>query len=257
MDYSVEQRRDHILELLKEQGTVRVSSLSKRFNISEVVIRKDLQCLETLGVLERRHGGAVRIQRGYLYKDLEERMATMGPQKHAIAHAARLLMSDARVIMLNSGSTNVYLARELALIEGLVVITNAVRAASELADSERNQVILLGGEIKARYQFTYGQDALRILKKYHADICFISLDGVDASQGLTSYYHYEADTIRQMLAHATRRVIIADSTKIGKISLEHVGDITEIDIIITDDNAPEDQIQRMRALGVQVTLVNA
>lgn len=60
-----------------------------------------------------------------------------------------------------------------------------------------------------------------------------------------------------MLAHATRRVIIADSTKIGKISLEHVGDITEIDIIITDDNAPEDQIQRMRALGVQVTLVNA
>lgn len=255
MRTSVEKRCDRIIDILKEKGSVRVSSLSRRFRVSEVVIRKDLQRLQELGILERRHGGAVRVQKGYLYKDLDERMQTMGEQKGRIAEAARGLVRERQVVMLNSGSTNVHIARRLAELDELVMVTNAVRAASEMASLSQVQVILLGGEINPKYQFTYGHDTLRLLSKYHADVCFISVDGIDAEHGLTSYYHYEAEAIRQMMAQSERVVVAADSTKIGVASLEHVGDIKSVHTLITDAAAPREQVERIRDAGVDVVTV--
>lgn len=234
---------------------VRVNTLSRRFGVSEVVIRKDLQRLEDLGLLERRHGGAIRIRQGYLYRDLDERIQTMGDQKTHIAEAAREFVRERQVVMLNSGSTNVYIARHLADFEEIVVVTNAIRAASELANANRAQVILLGGEIKSKYQFTYGSDTLRLLGKYHGHVCFISVDGVDAEHGLTSYYHYEAEVIRQMMAQSDEVIVAADSSKIGVVSLEHVGDIQSIHTLVTDSAAPPEQIEKIRQAGVKVVTV--
>lgn len=256
MNSSVEQRRDRILEILKEQGSVNVVSLSRRFGVSQVIIRKDLACLEALGMLERRHGGATRVGRGYLYKDLEERMDTRRAQKEAIARAAAREVSPGQVVLMNSGSTNVFVARELSHVGNVVLVTNALRVASEFAEAESGEVILLGGRVKSRHQFSYGPDTLRFLRKYHGDVCFVSVDGVAADNGLTSYYHAEAETIRHMLERATRRVVVADSTKIGRISLEHVGDVGEIHVLITDDGADPAQVEACESRGVTVRRVS-
>jgi len=249
---SVERRRDEIIEFFKNRETIRVSTLSQRFGVSEVVIRKDLKCLEELSLLRRYHGGATRVGQGYLFKDLDERMSTRGEQKRRIAQVARSLVDERQVLMLNSGSTNLYITRELVELGELVVVTNAIRAASEMARAASIHAILLGGEVKDKYQFTYGQDTLRQLSKYHADICFVSVDGIDAEFGLTSYYHYEAEIIRQMMAQSARTVIAADATKIGKASLEVVGDVRNIDILITDASFPNEKLERIRDAGVAI-----
>jgi len=255
MRISVEKRCDQIIEILKGKGSVHVSALSHRFGVSEVVIRKDLQRLQELGMLKRRHGGAVRTEKGYLYKDLDERMQTMGEQKMRIAEAARGFVSERQVVMLNSGSTSVHIARQLSSIKELVLVTNAIRAASELANLSQAQVILLGGEIKPKYEFTYGHDTLRSLGKYHANTCFISVDGVDADHGLTSYYHYEAEVMRQMMKQSDRVVVAADSSKVGVVSLEHVGDIQSAHVLITDEAAAGEQVEKIRETGVEVVAV--
>jgi len=252
METSVETRRDQIIRILKERGHARVSTLSRRLGVSEVAIRKDLACLEALGLLQRYHGGARRMGQGYLYEDLDERMNTRGEQKRRIARKARSLVRERQVVMLNSGSTNHYIARGLSDLDELVIVTNAIRVASELSRAPSVHPILLGGEVKERYQFTHGADALRQLRKYHADICFIAVDGIASDSGVTSYYHYEAEIIRQMMAQSEMTVVAADATKVGRASLESVGDIRSIDVLLTDASFPNEELDKIQAAGVQV-----
>lgn len=255
-EHNLDERRKSILEMLKSRGKIKVIDLSRYFDISEVTIRSDLDELERQGLLERVHGGAISTYRNYFGMDFLDRMSANKAEKQVIAQKAASLISDGDTIMLGSGTTPIYVARELKDHKDLTVLTNSVVAGQELSVCKGvSTVILLGGNINPRYQFTYGDDAIAQLSRYKADKLIISSDGISSQFGLTTYHHFEAEMNRQMIKRVNKSIVVADFTKIGRASFAHIESIDKIDILITNASADSDETDQIRENGAEVILV--
>ena len=216
MSISTEERREEIIGIIQENGKVKVSELSQRYGISEVSIRKDLELLEAEGHLSRVHGGAVGLNKLYVNMDLNERYKTNAIAKRKLAELASRFIEDNDTIMMNAGTTLTYVLRAIRNKKNITIVTNSVQNATEAALYSNFTVILLGGELDSKYQFTYGEDAISQLENYHANKCILSVDGISAAAGLTLYYSNEAALVKKMLESSATAIITADSSKIGK-----------------------------------------
>ena len=114
-------------------------------------------------------------------------------------------------------------------------------------------VILLGGELDSKYQFTYGQDAIRQLENYHATKCILSVDGISAEAGLTLYYSNEAELARKMIERSETTVVVADSSKIGRNVFARITDASKTDILVTNKSENYDEISALVELGVKIS----
>ena len=213
---SGEERREDIVSLIHAKGRVRVTELAKRYSISEVSIRKDLEHLEMQGQLSRVHGGAVGLNKLYVNMDLNERYKTNAIAKRKLAELASRFIEDNDTIMMNAGTTLTYVLRAIRNKKNITIVTNSVQNATEAALYSDFTVILLGGQLDSKYQFTYGDDAISQLENYHANKCILSVDGISAAAGLTLYYSNEAALVKKMLESSTTAIITADSSKVGK-----------------------------------------
>ena len=198
MNVSTEERREEIITIIQEKGKVKVSELSEKYGISEVSIRKDLELLEAEGHLSRVHGGAVGLNKLYVNMDLNERYKTNAISKKKLAELASRFIEDNDTIMMNAGTTLTYVLRAIRNKKNITIVTNSVQNATEAALYSDFRVILLGGELDSKYQFTYGDDAIAQLENYHANKCILSVDGISASAGLTLYYSNEASLAKKM-----------------------------------------------------------
>lgn len=254
-EQEIDKRRKKIVELLEKQGKVRVSDLSRFFHISEVTIRNDLTELENAGLLDRVHGGAVNTNRAYYTMEFSERAAQYVPEKQRIARAAAAAVHPGDTVMINSGTTTYYIAKELKGMKGLTVVTNSLAVAQELTSQAAINVILLGGNYNPQYRFTYGEDALQQLRRYRTDKLLLSADGVDSSCGLTTHHYQEADVSRTMLERVNQTIVVADYSKIGRENFTHIAPITCIDRLITNEVADEEELALLREQGVEVQKV--
>jgi len=254
-DYGAEERRNKIVEIVNKQGKVRVNQLSKLFDISEVTIRNDLAKLESLGLLERVHGGAVSSYRAYYRMPITDRMKTNENEKRNIAKEAASMVSDDETLMVSSGTTVLYVLEELKNHKNLTIVTNALYVSQEAANMRDFNVILLGGIFDPRHQLTYGDDVINHLKRYKADKFILSVDGVSSEDGITTYHYMESEINRSMIARAKKTIVVADYTKIGRTSFAHIAPIEDIDFLITNQNANYDDIQEIKDRGVEVILV--
>jgi DeoR/GlpR family transcriptional regulator of sugar metabolism len=255
-ELNIDDRRKTILGFLNTQGKVKVNDLSREFGISEVTVRGDLDDLEKNGLLERIHGGAISTYRNYFKMNFLDRMDANKTEKQRIAAEAASAISDGDTLILGSGTTPIYVARELAGLKDLTVLTNSIFAAQELSSNKNiNTVILLGGNINPKYQFTYGDDAISQLMKYKADKLILSTDGVSAEYGLTTYHHFEAEMNRQMIIRVNKTIVVADHTKVGRASFAHIGPAEGIDCLISDTDADADEISMLKKKGIEVRLV--
>jgi len=254
-ELNIEDRRNKILDILTQQGKVRVTELSKLFGISEVTIRNDLSELENAGLLERVHGGAVSTYRAYYNMSLHERMKTNEEEKREIAREVAALVSDGDALMSNSGTTTLFVIQELKNIKNLTIVTNSIAISQEIGHYKNINVILLGGNLNPQYQFTYGDDAISQLKRYKADKLILSVDGISAEEGITTYFHLEAEVNRQMIARANKTLIVADYTKVGRASFSHINSIDCVDYLVTNRKANQDEIEALRERGIEVRLV--
>lgn len=252
MSLSSEKRHEEIIELIQLNGKVKVADLSRRYNISEVSIRKDLEVLEAQGHLTRIHGGAVGMNKLYVNMDLTERFKTNAAAKRAVAELAATLIDDNDTIMMNAGTTLAYVLRALRGKKNISIVTNSVQNATEAALFPSFNVILLGGELDSKYQFTYGQDAVRQLENYHATKCILSVDGVSAESGLTLYYSNEAELARKMIECSDKSIVVADSTKLGKNVFARITDASKTDVLVTNKSDNLSEISRLRKLGVKI-----
>jgi len=246
------QRRNEILQMLAKQGKLSVAELSERFNISEVTIRSDLSELEQGGLLRRVHGGAVSSRVSY-EMSLIDRMDTNKDAKMAIAKACAGLISDGDSLMIDSGTTTQHLARELAERSNLTIVTNSILIAQEFILSRSIDVILLGGNMDAQHQFTFGNDAVAQLSKYRVNKTIIATDGICAKHGLTTYHHQELDVSRLMIERSNEVIVVADSSKIGKEGFSNIVSASSIDVLVTN-KCPENssQLTELRQLGIKV-----
>lgn len=252
MSSASENRREEIIELIQSQGKVKVSELSEKYNISEVSIRKDLEALEAQGHLSRIHGGAVGMNKLYLNMDLTERYKTNAPSKREVAELAAKFVEDNDTIMMNAGTTLTYVLRALRGKKNISIVTNSVQNATEAALYPAFNVILLGGELDSKYQFTYGQDAIHQLENYHATKCMLSVDGITAESGLTLYYSNEAELARKMIECSDMAIVVADSSKIGKNVFARITDVSKTNLLVTNKSDNLAELTKLRKLGVKI-----
>lgn len=247
-----DERRRQIMNILMKDGKVRVNTLSNLFGISEVSIRNDLSELESKGMLQRVHGGAITTSKAYYNMSLQERMQTNSEEKFRIAHAASALIDHNDSILLNSGTTTLYTVRQLLNHKNLLIITNAVSISTEIGHYDNIHVILLGGNYQPQYQFTYGDDTLLNLQKYNADKLIMAIDGIHPEKGITTSMHLESEIDRQMIQRARRVIAVADYTKINRVSLSYIGQVNAIDTLVTDKKANKDTLSLLQEKGIEI-----
>lgn len=252
MSITTEERREEIISIIQENGKVKVSELSERYGISEVSIRKDLELLEAEGHLSRVHGGAVGLNKLYVNMDLNERYRTNAIAKRKLADLASRFIEDNDTIMMNAGTTLTYVLRAIRNKKNITIVTNSVQNATEAALYSDFNVILLGGELDSKYQFTYGEDAIAQLENYHANKCILSVDGISASAGLTLYYSNEASLVKKMIESSGSVIITADSSKVGKNVFAKITDAAKTDILITTHTENKSELNSLRKLGVDI-----
>ena len=252
MEYTTEERRERIVSLLHENGKIRVSELSEEYDISEVTIRKDLEALEAEGHLKRVHGGAIGLNKLYVNMDLSERYKTNSAAKRALAELAASFIDDNDTIFMNAGTTLTYVLRAIRDKKNVSIVTNSVQNATEAALYASFNVILLGGELDSKYQFTFGTDAERQLENYRAVKCILSVDGISAESGLSLYYANEASLARKMIQGSAKTIVVADSSKIGREVFARITDAEKTDILITNRSDKKKELDALSKLGVKI-----
>lgn len=251
----IDERRQHILELIQNQGRALVSDLSEQLNISQITIRKDLDYLQSKGVIQRSHGGALRIQSSALIDpSLQEKKKHNFREKERIAAAATKMVEEGQCIILDSGTTTTAVAERLKRFKQLTIITNAVNIAAELAGTDF-EVILVGGTMRKNSFSLVGPLAEDNLEEMHADILFLGVDGFDLEVGITTPNFLESRVNRAMVKAARHVVAVCDSSKFSRRSLSRIVPPEAIHHVITDQNLPKDTQEALRAMGIALTLV--
>jgi DeoR family transcriptional regulator, aga operon transcriptional repressor len=226
------QRLDSILTRLSEHGSVEVTGLAADLGVSMATIRRDLELLESQRLLSRTHGGAV--SHGVLYElPLRYRSGRHEEEKHRIADAAITRLGDARVVGLTGGTTTTEVARRLAG-RTLTIVTNALNIAAELVSRPNIRLVVVGGNARHASYELVGQAAEAMIAQYHLDISFIGTDGFTVAEGCTTHDEMEAHTDLGFIGQSARTVVIADSTKIGKVTFARICGTDVIDTLVTD-----------------------
>ena len=249
---TAEQRKQKISELLKENDSVKVTELSKLFDVSEVTVRTDLEDMEKKGLLSRVHGGAVSSYKPYYSMNLNQRLETNKESKVAIAERVVELIQPNDTVMLNAGTTTLLVFRKLPQNYNLSIVTNSISIALEAAGNPNFNVILVGGSVNSKYQFSYGSDAIEQIKKYHADKLILSVDGISAEHGFTTYYDKEAAIDVAMIEQSNCRIIAADHSKFGHSAFVKISDAAVADYIVTNDQLSRELAEELNKQGVTI-----
>ena len=246
-------RRGKILDRLKQDGAVSVAQLASQLGATPVTIRSDLDALEKDGYLIRVQGGAVRKQRGQETPSTQQSRAVANhEEKMAIAKSVCRRIQEGDTIFINSGTTMEVLASILREHKNLNIVTNSIKVAMELGGVPSIRVILLGGEINTQYSFTYGSDAQMQLKHYLADWALLTLNGISAEGGVTTFHAEEATLNCMMMNQAKRTIIAADHTKVGNAGFFRFGEVKEGLELVTDEGADGAAVADLEAKGVKV-----
>ena len=248
-----EERREKIIELLTKQNRVLVNDLCQIFNTTPVTIRKDLGALEEEGKLKRVHGGAILQKALYPGLALTEKEKLHLAEKEKIAEQAAKLVSEGDVIIIDSGSTTLQLAKKIKNIKNVTVITNGINIATELLDSDID-VILVSGFLDKKSSTLYGPLAEKTLSDLTADKHFQGVDGIDLEIGLTTPNIREAHISQLMMKISSQKIVLADSSKFRRRSLGVIGRLNEVDKIITDSKIDNDYLKKLEAEVVEVII---
>ena len=242
------QRRHAILALLDEQGEVGVDQLARRFETSEVTIRKDLAALEKNGLLLRRYGGAVPLPQEFI----ADTSQPVSPWKQAIARAAVGCIREHARIIIDSGTTTAAMIPQLGHKHGLVVMTNSLNVATALRELEHEPVLLMtGGTWDPHSESVQGQVAEQDLSSYDFDQLFIGADGIDLARGTTTFN--ELLGLSRVMAEVAREVIVlAEADKVGRRIPNLELPWSSIHTLITDERLSEEARTSIQARGVRL-----
>ncbi|MHC9084169.1 transcriptional repressor AgaR [Luteimonas sp. RIT-PG2_3] len=250
------QRRLQISELVRQQGSVQVDTLARRFGVSMQTVRKDLRYLSERGVMTRAYGGAIDsgVVGGTLAEPPYEAKRTAHlDEKRRIGQRAAALVKAGDTIAIDSGTTSIQLAEALPDID-VTVVTNDFGVLTALTPKHNINIVMLGGELRRRNMAFYGGLTVEALDALHVDMLFLGVDGFDLERGITTHYEPEALLNRKMVEAARLVIAITDSSKFGKICLHRIIPIGALNTLITDTGAPDEILQASQQLGFELLL---
>lgn len=254
-----EKRRIEIRKLVQKERTVTVDRISKLFNISPITVRRDLEKLQEEGFLTKVHGGA--IYRGALKPEpiFNERIKLFKEEKDKIAEEAAKRINDGDAIIIESGSTCLGVVKYLVDKRNLKIATAGIPIANELwklLKVKRDfEVSVCGGIIRPDSSIYVGPHAVSFFKSINVDKAFIGAAAISIGKGISTAFQYDAELAKSIVESAREVILLCDSSKFETYSYINVIPIDKLDEIITDDKIDSDILDRIRKIGVKVTLV--
>ncbi|MDF1489331.1 DeoR/GlpR family DNA-binding transcription regulator [Tessaracoccus caeni] len=251
----IEERQSEIAKLIQSKKRVKALALSQLFDVSVETIRKDLLDLQEQGVLVRVHGGA-QIRPVEQESAYERRRAVKAAAKEAIAKKVITMIEEGSTIYLDYGTTTYALAAELFASQRRVrVITNSMPIANLLGESDVIETILLGGIVRRNERSLFGPMAEKALDATYMDIGFFGCAGVHPAAGVTNHHAFEAATSYKAMTHCSTVAVLADSQKLETIAVNRLADLSDIDVLVTDDTPSPELSAALELADVTVTIV--
>jgi len=246
-------RLAEILRLLDERAFWTVSELAERFDVSEETIRRDARQLEQSGVIQKVHGGlsatSHKIEAPYRIR-LRENAAA----KQRIARKAAELVSDGMTLLIDSGTSCHWLARNLAAMRNLTIVTNSVEIAHEVLGNPGQRLLLAGGQINPIHNAAFGPEAQAFCQRFAPDLTILSMGAVDAARGFLDFDPDEAAFKQSLLGHARRIVVLADHSKFAKSGFMQVASFREVQDLVTDQAPPADVLEAAAQTDTRIHL---
>lgn len=247
-------RRAKIIDEIEHNGIVKVSDLSKKFGVSEVTIRNDLEQLEKKNILIRAHGGALKFQRVGIDFELDIKSKKHITEKQLIGKRAAELIKDGETIILDSGTTTLQIAKNLNHLNDLTVITNSLNVAGQLVEFTNVKVIVLGGNLRRKSLSLIGSMAENSLKNYYCDKVFLGVDGIDTKYGISTPNAEEASLNNIMIDISREVIVVTDSSKFLRRSFAFIAPLSKITKIITDKKIPEEEKLNLEKSNVNLLI---
>lgn len=252
----VAQRRKMIKDLLIKKKSIKNTDLVDLFDVSEETIRRDLIFLEKEGFLKKSYGGAI-LNEEYSQDienipPVEQRKSRYYEEKIAIGKAAKKLVKDNQIIILDAGTTTWCVAKHLKEFQDMTFVTNGLNVAEECSKSDNSNIFLIGGKLIKKSMSLVGPQAMNELKKYNANFVFLGATGISPEKGFLSSDIYEAEVKRSMVSSGRKVVIVADHSKFEKHGLVSFSDFEHVDIVITSDLVDMEVCRRIEEMGVEV-----
>ena len=247
-----EERRQVILDRLRSNGKVVAAELSSSLGVSLDTVRRDLRELAETGLLRRVHGGALPAAVGARPYSVRREQAPA--VKAAIARATSRLLRHGQVILLDSGTTTLEVARQLPLELEATVITNSPPIAVALAEHPRVEVSVLGGTLVKDAHALVGAATIEALRSVRADMLVLGVCSLHPEIGITVLDLEESYVKRAMIANAAEVVAVSSAEKLGSAGPYVIGPLEELTYLVTEDSASTEQLDEYRAAGVEVVL---
>jgi len=252
---TIQDRHKYILGQLALKGFIKVQDIADSLGVTGATIRKDLRTLESQHLIYRNHGSASPVKQKVVDMPVHEKAEINASQKKRIALAAAGMITEDDSIIMTSGTTIEAMAHHLKAKGSLNVVTPSIRVGVTLSEKDGVEVMMLGGKLvknSLSVRDTYTLDGIRNIK---CSKLFVSCDGFDLDAGVTTAFVEEARVTNAMMDAATQVILLADSSKYGKVGFGKICDFGRIDILITDSGIPEGVKSSIEASGVRVLAV--
>jgi DeoR/GlpR family transcriptional regulator of sugar metabolism len=245
-----ESRRRQLLDLISRQGFATLDELVKSLGVSESTVRRDLESLDLAGSIKRTHGGAVYSGEVRAMPAFDERTQTAAAEKAAIGRATADLLEDGDTVLLDGGTTTLEIARAL-IGRRIQVVTNSLPIAQLVASSQQTDLILIGGYVYPRTGVALGPLAIATMQGIRVRKAILGAGGI-MPDGVYNSNLLLVETERQMMACGQEVVIVADSSKFGRLALSKLCGLDEVARLVSDSRMPAEYRATLEAAGVVV-----
>lgn len=244
------ERQEKLLAILRQRKNAEMEELARELDVSISTVRRDLETLESKGLIQRTHGGAIWRDPMALdgsspigHDALSRRMNEQVARKQAIGQLAASMVQPHMTLLMDGGSTIIYAAR-LIVARPIQVVTNSLAIAQHFADDDQVELTIVGGNLYPRTGVTLGPIANLCLSDLHADLLFYSLAGIYGDEAFNINMTM-AETEQLMMRQAAKKILLMDSGKFGRKSLVRVCSLTDVDAIVTDEAVDPAWTQRL------------
>jgi DeoR family transcriptional regulator, glycerol-3-phosphate regulon repressor len=246
-------RQDAILDMLAAAGSLSVTDLADRLDVSSETIRRNLRQLVEAGEVVKTHGrAALSPRRGEA--PFDRRMRENADAKREIAALVAAMVVDGDSVMMDTGTTTSFVARALLARRGLTIVTNSSDVARTLAIVNDNTVFMAGGQLRADNGAAFGTAAVEFVRRFKVRHAIVTIGAIDARSGAMNFDLDEAEFGREVLNCGEHRMIVTDAAKFGRTALVKVCGLGDFDALVTDLPPPPDLAEALDQHGTRVVL---
>lgn len=246
------ERRRLILELVNTNNSMKIAQLAERFSTSELTIRRDLDKLDSKGLVKRTFGGAQKLDLEVIDFSSNKISKIMEDEKKRIGLAASKLVESPDVVFINSGTTTLFVAKALKNKKGITIVTNSIIIFFELRFSQDIELILLGGTYRPAISAFTGPIAEQSMNNIRAKFAFIGTDGLTSEYGVTSNDFFATPILKNMMRFSEKKYLVTDHTKFGKVGSIKYADITEFDGLFVDEGISPEYLNEYSSKGITI-----